>query len=266
MLKAILLSLTLSFSAVQACAQSRGISEGARATAAVIHITTSSPNVRVHLATMAYSGAVANVSLYTTSNVVVGSGGAIVLYATGSVVVGGVVLTTTTLADILNSTNTWGAQQNFTQASTFTAPAAFLSSGNVTGQLFGNVHMTTQSARLTALTWGTETTIVARSTLTIVGSTITVYAMGTIVPSASGGVAAWGILIDGACPAWATCTGACSAMTPEGYRNPADGRNDFLIAERFTQAHGSVKVAVWACASQGSTATGTLSNFWLEAN
>lgn len=173
--------------------------------------------------------------------------------------------------DIRDDDNTWTGSNTFqgsVSVTTFSAsgPSTFTATVQFSTTPTGVIHLTTQSARLTGITWGTDSTRIAASTLTLYGSTITVHAMGLIEPSASGNPVAFGLLINGACPAWATCTGACSAQRPEGYINPGDGIQSFTILERFTQAAGSVTVAVWGCATAGSTANGTLSNFWLEAN
>ena len=202
MLKATLLAIGSSCSVRPAQAQSRMIAEGARATAAVIHITTPTP--RVHLATMAYSGATANVSLYTTSNVVVGSGDALVLYATGQIRIGGAAIPSTTPVpgSLLTATQTWSGENRWLGFSSMSA-VGFASSNTAAGGLYGYYRgtqtwisaMTNIANNCCACATNSTTTFVSDS------GTMTITTSGSVNSEQAGGeIIGWSILVDGLNP------------------------------------------------------------------
>ena len=141
----------------------------------------------------------------------------------------------------------------------------FNSSVTINGGTFGNVHNSTQSNRMTGINWGT-TGLMCRSTLTVVGSTITIRAQGSIDQSAAAADYSAGYLINGACPRGFTCSATCTSN--RGGWTLLNGGNTFTpfsLQFRDTVAHGSTNICIWACDGTGTDATGTL-EFWLEAN
>lgn len=130
------------------------------------------------------------------------------------------------------------------------------------GGVFGNVHITTRSVRGTGISWGSSG-LVSKSTLTVIGSTITIHANIHIRTSGAANIYA-GYLIDGRCPSSWTCSGTCTSnQNPWGTNN--DTRASMTIDTVETVAHGSHTVSIWACADSGTTANGAY-DFRLEAN
>ena len=108
-------------------AQSRGIFEGVKATGNVILISTTAANRRVHLSTTAYTGGVASVGVYSSSNAVfsdTAAGNKVVIYATGSIVLNGsIVPSTAAVGDAVLS-----ATQTFSGVNTLAGGVAITSS------------------------------------------------------------------------------------------------------------------------------------------
>ena len=176
--------------------------------------------------------------------------------------------------DILDDDNTFTGNNTFsgvtTHSGSVTNSAAVTNSGNVVfnasstfkGGVFGIVHNSTQALRMTGVSWGT-TGLVSRSTLTVVGSTITIHASLNVRQTGAGNVYA-GYLIDGLCPSRWTCSATCTSNVVPWESNN-DTRSSFTITARETAAHGTHTVSIWACSDAGTAANGTL-EFWLEAN
>ncbi len=117
------------------------------------------------------------------------------------------------------------------------------------------------AVRMTGVSWG-SVGLVARSTLTISGSTITIHASMSVTTAGSGNTFA-GYLIDGRCPDRYTCSSTCASnVTP--WKTNNDTNSYITLQARETVASGSHTVSIWVCNDAGTTAAGT-SEFWIEA-
>ena len=157
------------------------------------------------------------------------------------------------------------ADNTWTGTSSFSGAGQSNSSWTFAGGVFGNVHNSSQSVRMSGVNWG-STGLVCRSSLTIVGSTITIHAAGSVSHAAGNAIRYAGYLIDGVCPVGWTCSNTCTSNNnPWGNNQDDGGQDDWTIQARETAAYGVHTVCVWACSSAGTTAGGNL-EFWVEAN
>lgn len=109
--------------------------EGVATSRFAMKIDTTTP--RVTIATGSYSGGIANVGLFSSSNVVVGTGNAVVLYATGTVAAKNFLLSGTALTPPSTGYAFLAADQTFTGVNTFNSVSSFVGASQYTGPMTG---------------------------------------------------------------------------------------------------------------------------------